>query len=61
MGRYEIVIGPSVITAYDIKSPVQVVQLRMTLILTKFPNSLHDTPIVSKVSELILHTKAPVI
>ena len=39
---------------------VQLVQVRMTLILVKFPNNLHVTSIVLEVGELILHTKAPI-
>ena len=40
--------------------PIQLVQLRVTLTLTKFPSSSHDIPTALKDGKLILHTKAPV-
>ena len=44
---------------YTARLPIQLIQLRMTPTLTKFPSSSHDIPIVLKDGELILHTKAP--
>ena len=43
-----------------VEPSVQLVQVRMTLTLVKFPNNLHVTSIVLEDGELTLHTKAPV-
>ena len=53
-------IGPSA-TTDDLKLLVQLVHSTVMLTLGKFPSNSHDTPIVSKDGELILHIKASVI
>ena len=40
--------------------PVQLIHLRVTLTLAKFPSNSHDMLIALKDGELILHLKAPV-